>query len=588
MLLNKRVVALDMALMVAGTVYRGQFEERIKNAMAEIKRSGKIIIFIDEMHTMVGAGAAQGATDASNIFKPALSRGEMQCIGATTMDEYRKYIEKDAALERRFQTVLVDPPSVDDTVQILQGLRRKYEEFHHVHYTDAALVAAAQLSDRYVSGRHLPDKAIDLVDEAGARVHLRKRTKTPELETLEREIRELTAAKRKAVEEQHYEDAARLRNQERDARDRLDEYKKKMGSGDWPTLDVDSIAEVLSRWVGIPVTRLEEGETKKLLRMEQELHKRVVGQDEAIRSLARSLRRSRANLKDPRRPIGSFIFLGPTGVGKTLLGKALAEFMFDDINALITVDMSEYMEKFATSRLIGSPPGYVGYDEGGQLTEKIRRRPYSVVLFDEIEKAHPDVLHMLLQVLDEGKLTDSLGRTVDFRNTVILMTSNLGAELLRKQSSLGFTTADADTSYEGMKAKLLDSLKKAFKPEFLNRVDDIIVFRNLTRDELMAIIDLELHQMLKRLEERGITITLDQPAKAFILEKGYNPMYGARPIRRALEHHIEDHLSEEILQGKIGDGDDVQVTVADDALRFVVQKAAEQPAGQPPPALAST
>jgi len=570
MLLNKRVVSLDMALLVAGTVYRGQFEERIKNVMAEIKRSGKIILFIDEMHTMVGAGAAQGATDASNILKPALSRGDIQCVGATTMDEYRKYIEKDAALERRFQTVLVDPPNIDDTIQILLGLRKRYEEFHHVHYTEASLIAAAKLSDRYVSGRHLPDKAIDLMDEAGARVHLRKRTKTPEMEALEQDVRDLAAAKKKAVEEQRYEDAARLRNDERAKRDALDDVKKKQGDTNWPTLDVNHIAEVLSKWVGIPVTRLEEGESKKLLRMETELHKRVVGQDEAISTLSRSLRRSRANLKDPRRPIGSFIFLGPTGVGKTLLAKALAEFMFDDANALITVDMSEYMEKFSTSRLIGSPPGYVGYDEGGQLTEKIRRRPYSVVLFDEIEKAHPDVLHMLLQVLDEGKLTDSLGRTIDFRNTVIIMTSNVGAELLRKQSTLGFTTGDADTSYEGMKSKLLDSLKKAFKPEFLNRVDDIVVFRNLLRDELLQIIDLELHTMLKRMEDRGVKVTLDLPAKEFILDKGYNPTYGARPIRRALEQRIEDPLSEQILQEKIKDGDTVTIVLRDGALAFDV------------------
>jgi ATP-dependent Clp protease ATP-binding subunit ClpC len=450
-LLNKRVVVLDMALLVAGTVYRGQFEERIKNVMKEVKKDGKIILFIDEMHTIVGAGAAQGSNDASNIIKPSLSRGDLQCIGATTMDEYRKYIEKDSALERRFQMVLVEPPTVNETTEILKGLRKKYEEFHHVKYTNNALEAASKMSDRYISGRFLPDKAIDLIDEAGARVHLKKKIKSPEEKTLETKIGKIVEQKKSAVEEQRYEDAANLRNKEREIKNKLEEIVNKQSNENWDTIDVDEIATVLAKWVGIPVTRLEEGESHKLLRMEDELHKRVVGQNEAISAISRSLRRSRANLKDPRRPIGSFVFLGPTGVGKTLLAKALAEFMFDDTDALITVDMSEYMEKFSVSRFVGSPPGYVGYDEGGQLTEKIRRRPYSVVLFDEIEKAHPDVLHILLQVLEEGKLTDGLGRVIDFRNTVIIMTSNIGAELLRKQSSLGFAAKDEDKSYEGMK-----------------------------------------------------------------------------------------------------------------------------------------
>ncbi|NLF39126.1 ATP-dependent Clp protease ATP-binding subunit [bacterium] len=575
MLMNKRVVMLDITLLVAGTVYRGQFEERIKAVMNEIKRSGKVIVFIDEMHTIVGAGAAMGSNDASNIIKPGLSRGEFQCIGATTMDEYRKYIEKDAALERRFQMVLVEPPTVDDTVAILKGLRRKYEEFHHVHYTDVALDVAARLSDRYVSGRHLPDKAIDLMDEAGARVHLRKRTKSPEIEEQELRIKETAEQKKKAVEDQRYEDAARLRNQERELREELDRLKKKEADSNWATIDVNDIALVLSKWVGIPVTRLEEGEAQKLLRMEDELHKRVVGQHEAITALARSLRRSRANLKDPRRPIGSFIFLGPTGVGKTLLAKALAEFMFDDQDALITVDMSEYMEKFSTSRFVGSPPGYVGYEEGGQLTEKIRRRPYSVVLFDEIEKAHPDVLHMLLQVLEEGKLTDGLGRTVDFRNTVVIMTSNIGAEILRKQTALGFGAGDEDSSYQGMKTKLMDVLKKEFKPEFLNRVDDIIVFRNLAKDELMQIIDLELDEVLKRLAARRIAVELTPAAREFLFNKGYDAQYGARPLRRAIEHHVEDGLSEEILRGRINENDAVRIDCRGDQIVFDVTPRAQ-------------
>jgi len=576
-LANKRVVALDLALMVAGTVYRGQFEERIKTVINEIKRSGRIILFIDEMHTMVGAGAASGSNDASNILKPVLSRGEVQCVGATTMDEYRKFIEKDAALERRFQTVLVEPPSVDDAIEILKGLRKRYEEFHHVRFADEALVAAVKLSDRYVSGRHLPDKAIDLMDEAGARIHLRKRKKTPEMEELDQQLKQVASAKKRAVEDQRYEDAANYRNTERQTREKIEELKKRQGDTEWPRISPENMAEVLSRWVGIPVTRLEEGETQKLLRMEQELHKRVVGQDEAIRAISRSLRRSRANLKDPRRPIGSFIFLGPTGVGKTLLGKALAEFMFDDADAIITVDMSEYMEKFSTSRFIGSPPGYIGYEEGGQLTEKIRRRPYSVVLFDEIEKAHPDVLHMLLQVLDEGKLTDGLGRTVDFRNTVIIMTSNIGAELLRKQTMLGFGASDEDQSYEGMKGKLLESLKKNFKPEFLNRVDDMIVFRNLTKDELVQIIELEMHGVLKRLEERKIHVVLTPEARDFLLEKGYNPTYGARPIRRAIEQYVEDPLSEAILRGNIPDGSEVDLKLHEGLLTFEARQPSPAP-----------
>jgi len=575
-LLNKRVVVLDMALLVAGTVYRGQFEERIKNVMKEVKKDGKIILFIDEMHTIVGAGAAQGSNDASNIIKPSLSRGDLQCIGATTMDEYRKYIEKDSALERRFQMVLVEPPTVDETTEILKGLRKKYEEFHHVKYTNNALEAASKMSDRYISGRFLPDKAIDLIDEAGARVHLKKKVKSPEEKSLENKIKKIVEQKKNAVEEQRYEDAANLRNEERDAKNKLEKIVNKQSNENWDTIDVDEIATVLAKWVGIPVTRLEEGESHKLLRMEEELHKRVVGQNEAISAISRSLRRSRANLKDPRRPIGSFVFLGPTGVGKTLLAKALAEFMFDDTDALITVDMSEYMEKFSVSRFVGSPPGYVGYDEGGQLTEKIRRRPYSVVLFDEIEKAHPDVLHILLQVLEEGKLTDGLGRVIDFRNTVIIMTSNIGAELLRKQSSLGFAAKDEDKSYDGMKGKLIDAMKKTFKPEFLNRLDDIVVFRNLQKQELLKIIDFEMDKVFARLEERGIKVTLSKKAKELLLEKGYDPHYGARPIRRAIEQNIEDPMSEEILRGKIPEGSKVLLGCAKGKITFKVTKPARQ------------
>jgi len=571
-LLNKRVVVLDMALLVAGTVYRGQFEERIKNVMKEVKKDGKIILFIDEMHTIVGAGAAQGSNDASNIIKPSLSRGELQCIGATTMNEYRKYIEKDSALERRFQMVIVEPPTVNETTEILKGLRKKYEEFHHVKYTNSALEAASKMSDRYISGRFLPDKAIDLIDEAGARVHLKKKIKSPEEETLEKEIKQLARKKKNAVEEQRYEEAANLRNKERDAKNKLEEIISKQSDENWESIDVDEIAMVLSKWVGIPVTRLEEGESHKLLRMEDELHKNVVAQDEAITAISKSLRRSRANLKDPRRPIGSFVFLGPTGVGKTLLAKALAEFMFDDADALITVDMSEYMEKFSVSRFVGSPPGYVGYDEGGQLTEKIRRRPYSVVLFDEIEKAHPDVLHILLQVLEEGKLTDGLGRVIDFRNTVIVMTSNIGAELLRKQSSLGFSEHNDDKSYEAMKEKLMDAMKKSFKPEFLNRLDDIVVFKNLKKNELMEIIDMEMKKVFARLNERNIKVTLSKKAKELLFEKGYDPLYGARPIRRAIEQNIEDPMSEEILRGKIPEGSKVLISCARGKITFKVTK----------------
>ncbi len=570
-LLNKRVVVLDIALMVAGTVYRGQFEERIKAVIAEVKKSGNVILFVDEMHTLVGAGAASGSTDASNILKPALSRGEIQCVGASTMDEYRKHIEKDKALERRFQMIIVDPPSVDETIDILKGLRKRYEEYHHVRYSDESLVSAAKMSDRYISARYLPDKAIDLIDEAGARAHLKKKIKSPEIEKINKKLAKISVEKKKAVEDQRYEDAAKFRNEERKLREEIEEIKKKQKVDDWTDISSEEIADVVSKWVGIPVTRLNEGEAKKLLKMEDELHKRVVGQHEAISAISRSLRRSRANLKDPRRPIGSFVFLGPTGVGKTLLAKALAEYMFDDTESLITVDMSEYMEKFSVSRFIGSPPGYVGYDEGGQLTEKIRRKPYSVVLFDEIEKAHPDVLHILLQVLEEGKLTDGLGRVIDFRNTVIIMTSNVGAETLLKQSSLGFGADDLDASYAAMKTKLMDIMKKTFKPEFLNRLDDTVVFRTLSKEEIIEIIDLEMHNVLKRLEEKNIKVKLSPKAKELLFEKGYDQKYGARPVRRAIEQHIEDPMSEEILKGNIPEKSIVTIRVKSGELFFDVK-----------------
>lgn len=494
---NKRVITLDLALMVAGTKYRGQFEERIKAVMDEIKRCENIIMFVDELHTLVGAGGAEGAIDASNILKPALARGEIQCIGATTLDEYRKYIEKDSALERRFQTIMVDPPSVEETILILRGLRDRYEAHHKIKILDSALEAAAKLTDRYVAGRFLPDKAIDIIDEAGAHARLSTHTAPPEVKELEKKLELLKREKEDTIKEQDFEKAASLRDQERELRRLLDKTKK-----DWVELrskveieiGEDDIARMISKTTGIPVSRLEEKESSRLLRIEEELRKRVVGQEEAISSISHAVRRSRAGLKDPRRPIGSFIFLGPTGVGKTLLARALAEFMFNDENALITFDMSEYMEKFNVSRLVGAPPGYVGYEEGGQLTERVRRRPYCIVLLDEIEKAHPDVFNMLLQVLEEGRLTDSLGRKVDFRNVLLIMTSNIGADLLKKQGSIGFKTPEVTGDYKDMKTRLLEEVKKTFKPEFINRVDETVVFQRLTREDLEVIIEIEVDQ----------------------------------------------------------------------------------------------
>ncbi|MFH1776524.1 MAG: ATP-dependent Clp protease ATP-binding subunit [Candidatus Omnitrophota bacterium] len=571
---NRRVVILDLALMVAGTKYRGQFEERIKAVMDEIKRSEDIIIFIDELHTLVGAGGAEGAIDASNILKPALARGEIQCIGATTMDEYRKYIEKDAALERRFQTIIVEPPTIKETIEILRGLRDKYEAHHRVKYADTALEAAAKLSDRYITGRFLPDKAVDIIDEAGSRARLMTMTAPPDLKDMEVKIEQLRKEKEAAVKAQDFEKAAKFRDQERESRTQLEKIRR-----DWKEsrlekrveVTAEDIAEIVSKWTGIPIARLEEKETEKLLRIEEDLHKRLVGQDEAIKAVASAIRRSRTGLKDPKRPIGSFIFLGPTGVGKTLLGKALAEFLFGDADAIIQIDMSEYMEKFNVSRLVGAPPGYVGYEEGGQLTEKIRRRPYAVVLLDEIEKAHPDVFNILLQMLEEGRLTDSFGRRVDFRNTVLIMTSNIGAETLKKQGAIGFTPQKDEITYQSMKDRLLDEVKKTFKPEFLNRVDDTIVFRPLTKENLYDIIEIEMKEVILRLEEQKIKIELDQKAKDFLVAKGFDQIFGARPLKRTIQRYIEDPLAEEMLLGKIDKTKPLKISANDKSLIFTAQ-----------------
>lgn len=568
---DKRVVTLDLALMVAGTKYRGQFEERIKAVMDEIKRSKNIILFVDELHTIVGAGSAEGAMDASNIIKPALSRGELQVIGATTLNEYRKYIEKDAALERRFQTVIVEPPTVEQTVEILKGLRPKYEEHHHAKFTDEALIAASRLSDRYITGRFLPDKAIDVVDEAGARARIKAMTRPPNVQELEKEIEQLKQQKEAAIRAQDFELAANLRDKEKQARDRLEkvlqEWRQQRDEKE-VIVNEDDITQIVAKWTGIPLSRIEQKDAEKLLHMEDELRKSVVGQDEAVVAISKALRRSRADLKDPNRPIGSFVFLGPTGVGKTLMARALAEFMFGDADALIQLDMSEYMEKFNVSRLIGSPPGYVGYEEGGQLTERVRRRPYSVVLFDEVEKAHPDVMNMLLQILEDGHLTDSLGRKVDFRNCIIIMTSNIGASEIRKAAGLGFAPVKEEHTYEEMKSKLLEEAKRAFKPEFLNRLDDVIVFRTLNKDDMRKIVELEVAKVKSRMKYKDVEIVLTPAAAEFLIEKGYDPQFGARPLRRAVEKYLQDPLAEEILRGHIKPNETVEVTVADGKLVF--------------------
>src|SRR5213083_1113074 len=563
---DKRVITLDLALMVAGTKYRGQFEERIKAVMNEIRRSKNVILFIDELHTIVGAGSAEGAMDASNIIKPALSRGELQCVGATTMNEYRKYIEKDAALERRFQTIKVDAPTVDEAIQILKGLRPKYEAHHKARLTDEALETAVRFSDRYITGRFLPDKAIDVMDEAGARARINAMTRPPDVKEIEKDIEAIRLQKEAAIKAQDFEKAASLRDKEKQTKEKLDsiltkwreerEEKEVVVTG-------DDMMHIISKVTGVPLQRMEEQETQKLLRMEAELKERVIGQHEAVTAISKALRRSRADLKDPKRPIGSFVFLGPTGVGKTYLARTLAEFMFGDSDALIQIDMSEYMEKFTASRLIGSPPGYVGYEEGGQLSEAVRRRPYSVVLFDEIEKAHPDVMHLLLQILEDGKITDSLGRKIDFRNTIIIMTSNVGAEILRRQTTMGFAATKplGEHEFEAMRDRLLEEAKKVFKPEFINRLDDIIVFHQLTKADLMQIVELEVAKVLRRVKAKEVHIELEQSAKEFLIEKGYDPQYGARPMRRAVERYLEDPFAEELLRGNVKGGDVVHVGV---------------------------
>jgi ATP-dependent Clp protease ATP-binding subunit ClpC len=566
---DRRIVVLDLAMMVAGTKYRGQFEERIKAVMNEVRRAKNVILFIDELHTLVGAGGAEGAIDASNVLKPALSRGEIQCIGATTFDEYRKYIEKDAALARRFQPITVEPPNKTDTIEILKGLRDRYEAHHRVQILDAALVAAVEMSDRYITGRALPDKAIDVIDEAGARIRLRSMTKPPNLAELEEQIERLSIQKDEAVKNAEYEEAAKLRDQAEALRAKKEEMQKQWRDRAKEVdgvVDEEVIAEVVSKMTGVPLTRLEKEEAQRLLELENELHKRVVSQDMAIKAISKTIRRARSGLKDPHRPMGSFLFLGPSGVGKTLLSKALAEFMFGDEDALIQIDMSEYMEKHNVSRLIGAPPGYVGYEEGGQLTERIRRRPYSVLLLDEVEKGHPDVFNMLLQIMEEGRLTDSFGRHVDFRNVVMIMTSNIGAELIKGGvQPFGLRGAGKGTqdeqSYEKMKDTLMKEIERYFRPEFIGRLDDVIVFRPLSRENLEHIVEFELKKIMKRLIDHGLRIELSPEAKDFLIEKGTNTDFGARPLRRAIEQHVEDPLSEEILRGNLKGKDLIKITV---------------------------
>ena len=563
---NKRVMTLDMGTVVAGTKYRGEFEDRLKKVMDEIRNAGNVILFIDELHTLIGAGGAEGAIDASNILKPSLARGELQCIGATTMDEYRKYIEKDAALERRFQPIQVDEPTVEESIQILAGLRDRYEAHHRVTITDEAIKAAAELSDRYISDRFLPDKAIDLIDEAGSKVRLSTYTAPPNLKEKEQELEELRKEKDASVQSQEFEKAASLRDDEQKLKEELeklkDEWKQKQGQED-SEVTMEDIAQVVSTWTGVPVSKLAEEETDRLLKMEEILHNRVIGQDEAVTAVSKAVRRARAGLKDPKRPIGSFIFLGPTGVGKTELARAVAEALFGDEDAIIRIDMSEYMEKHNTSRLVGSPPGYVGHDEGGQLTEKVRRKPYSVILLDEIEKAHPEVFNILLQVLEDGFLTDSKGRRVDFRNTAIIMTSNVGAQALKQEKSLGFTANLEEARYKDMKSKVLEELKKSFRPEFLNRIDETIVFHSLEKSHIAKIVSLMAGELQKRLKEQEIEFELSEKAMEKIAEEGFDPEYGARPLRRALQKQVEDRLSEELLRGTISKGQSVLLEVED-------------------------
>jgi ATP-dependent Clp protease ATP-binding subunit ClpC len=575
-LLGKRLVTLDLGLLIAGTRYRGEFEERLKKVLDEVIKNGSVILFIDELHTLIGAGAAEGAMDAANILKPALARGEIRCIGATTIDEFRKRIESDPALERRFQSVMVTEPSVAETIEILKGLRGRYEDFHKVKILDEALVAAARLSARYIADRHLPDKAIDLMDEASSRVMLSAAGAPPELVEITKEIDKLRQEKDQAVENQEYEKAALLRDKEENLRLQYEAVSSKLTTlprESQPEVNAESIAQVVSAWTSVPVTQLTQEETERLLRMEDEIRKRVVGQDEAIKVIAKSIRRARAGLKDPRRPIGSFIFLGPSGVGKTELGKRLAEFLFGDIDALIRIDMSEYLESHTVSRMIGSPPGYVGFGEGGQLTEMVRRKPHSVVLFDEIEKAHPDVMNILLQILDDGKVTDAQGREIDFKNTVVIMTSNVGASLINKETSIGFITRnDAQAGYDKMKGTVMEELKKSFRPEFLNRVDEAIVFRPLSKEDLHVIIDILLADVNKRLEEKGLNLKVGKKAKNLLVEKGYDPKFGARPLRRTIEEYIENPLSEEVLKGKFTFGMEIKADLKDELITFTGKK----------------
>lgn len=575
-LFNRRVIALDLGSLVAGTKYRGQFEERLKVVMKEIVTAGNIIIFIDELHTLVGAGAAEGSIDASNMLKPALSRGEIQCIGATTLDEYRKHIEKDSALKRRFQPIFVQPPSTDETIQIIKGLKDRYEEHHGVSITDDAVEEAVRLSDRYISDRFLPDKAIDVIDEAGSRAKLMAYSRPDELRSLEQEAKKVAREKDLAIRLQNFEEAVKFREEEERLKKLVEETKrewKKNQEKNRPSINREEVAYVVSKMTGIPLFRMEEEETKKLLHMEEELHKRIVGQEEAISVISRAIRRSRAGLKGNRRPIGSFIFLGPTGVGKTELARALAEFLFDSDEALIRIDMSEYMEKFSSSRLVGAPPGYVGYEEGGQLTEKVRRRPYSVVLFDEIEKAHPDMFNILLQVLDDGCLTDSLGRKVDFKNTVLIMTSNLGTRMVDKAGTLGFQKTSDTNLLSKMKDAIHAELKRSFNPEFLNRIDDIVIFHPLEKKHLEKIVDILMNELNQKLTEKGIHIELTEEVKHWLIQEGYEPTYGARPMRRCIQKNIEDSLSEEIIKGRFKDTKRIKVVLKDNAPAFVEEEA---------------
>ncbi|MFO7952443.1 MAG: ATP-dependent Clp protease ATP-binding subunit [Bacillota bacterium] len=564
---EKRVVTLELAAIVAGTKYRGEFEERLRKLMNELRQAGNVLVFIDELHTMIGAGAAEGAIDASNILKPALSRGELQCIGATTMDEYRKYIEKDPALERRFQPIVVGEPTREESIEILKGLRDRYEAHHKVKITDEAVEAAVKLGDRYISDRYLPDKAIDLIDEAASRVRIRNYTAPPDLKEVEDKLNNLRTEKEASVRNQEFEKAARLRDDEHKLKEELDEQKKEwekqVGASDMSLVGEEDVAYIVSSWTGVPVKRLAEEESARLMKLEETLHQRVIGQDEAVRSVSRAVRRARAGLKDPKRPIGSFIFLGPTGVGKTELGRALAEALFGDENAIIRLDMSEYMEKHTAARLIGAPPGYIGYEEGGQLTEKVRRNPYSVILLDEIEKAHPDVFNILLQILEDGRLTDGKGRTIDFRNTVIIMTSNVGATFMKK-TAVGFGATSEENEHEVMKERIMEELKKTFRPEFLNRVDDQIVFHSLSEEHIRQIVDLMLNELNRRIQEYNLQVEVSEDVKGVLLKEGYDPTFGARPLRRVIQRRLENGISEELLQGNIAPGDTVEVVVGDE------------------------